>query len=100
MSIVSAAYRPNDAKFASAFSARVLDLQSHSPSLAISVLLRLTTRRACTNIVALAGSSYSMALSDMAARRAKATGKAYSLYDTLGLSLAVTANAGQELAMA
>jgi hypothetical protein len=41
-----------------------------------------------------------MALSDMAARRAKATGKAYSLYDTLGLSLAVTANAGQELAMA
>jgi hypothetical protein len=36
-----------------------------------------------------------MALSDMAARRAKATGKAYSLYDTLGLSLAVTANGGK-----
>jgi hypothetical protein len=36
-----------------------------------------------------------MALSDMAVRRAKATGKAYALYDTLGLSLAVTANGGR-----
>ena len=36
-----------------------------------------------------------MALSDMAVRRAKATGKAYALYDTLGLSLAVTANGGK-----
>lgn len=36
-----------------------------------------------------------MALSDMAVRRAKATGKAYALYDTLGLCLAVTANGGK-----
>ena len=36
-----------------------------------------------------------MALSDMAVRRAKATGKAYALYDTLGLSLAVTVNGGK-----
>jgi hypothetical protein len=31
----------------------------------------------------------------MAVRRAKATGKAYALYDTLGLSLAVTVNGGK-----
>jgi hypothetical protein len=31
----------------------------------------------------------------MAVRRAKATGKAYDLYDTLGLYLAVTANGGK-----
>lgn len=36
-----------------------------------------------------------MVLSDMAIRRAKATGKAYDLYDTLGLYLAVTANGGK-----
>lgn len=36
-----------------------------------------------------------MALSDMAVRRAKATGKAYGLYDTLGLYLPVTANGGK-----
>lgn len=36
-----------------------------------------------------------MVLSDMAVRRAKATGKAYDLYDTLGLYLAVTANGGK-----
>lgn len=36
-----------------------------------------------------------MALSDMSARRAKAAGKAYALYDTLGLYLAVTANGGK-----
>lgn len=36
-----------------------------------------------------------MTLSDMAVRRAKATGKAYNLYDTLGLYLAVTANGGK-----
>lgn len=36
-----------------------------------------------------------MALSDMAARRAKATGKDYALHDTLGLSLAVTAAGGK-----
>ncbi|UQP97311.1 integrase arm-type DNA-binding domain-containing protein [Xanthomonas arboricola pv. juglandis] len=36
-----------------------------------------------------------MVLSDMAVRRAKATGKAYDLYDTQGLYLAVTANGGK-----
>ena len=36
-----------------------------------------------------------MVLSDMAVRRAKATGKAYDLYDTLGLHLAVTDNGGK-----
>ncbi len=36
-----------------------------------------------------------MVLSDMAVRRAKGTGKAYDLYDTLGLYLAVTANGGK-----
>jgi integrase len=36
-----------------------------------------------------------MVLSDMAVRRAKATGEAYDLYDTLGLYLAVTAKGGK-----
>lgn len=36
-----------------------------------------------------------MALSDMAVRRAKGTGKAYALHDTLGLYLAVTPNGGK-----
>lgn len=36
-----------------------------------------------------------MSLSDLAVRRAKAVGKAYTLPDTLGLSLAVTATGGK-----
>ena len=36
-----------------------------------------------------------MALSDLAVRRAKATGKDYTLPDTLGLSLAVAATGGK-----
>lgn len=36
-----------------------------------------------------------MTLSDMAARRAKATGKTYDLHDALGLYLAVTGNGGK-----
>lgn len=36
-----------------------------------------------------------MVLSDMAVRRAKATGSAYDLYDALGLYLAVTDNGGK-----
>lgn len=36
-----------------------------------------------------------MSLSDLAARKAKATGKAYTLADADGLSLAVTANGGK-----
>lgn len=40
-----------------------------------------------------------MALSDAAIRRAKTTGKPYTLPDALGLSLAVAATGGQELAL-
>ena len=39
--------------------------------------------------------SKSMALSDLAVRQAKATGKAYTLPDLDGLSLAVTAAGGR-----
>ncbi|WP_443081514.1 hypothetical protein [Thauera sinica] len=40
-----------------------------------------------------------MSLSDLAVRRAKTTGKAYTIPDTLGLSLAVTATGDKRAAV-
>ncbi len=53
-------------------------------------MLEVSGRRVEDLVLTLQVRSWNMALSDMAVRQARATGKAYTLGDTDGLSLAVT----------